>query len=62
MNPTPAVAILDLMRENNIPITVPKVDTIGKNIPVTGGMIHVRIYTLRIVMNPLSFTFMEVAV
>jgi acetyl esterase len=44
-NPTPATAVMDLMRENNIPIPVPQVDTIGKNIPVNGGMIHIRIYT-----------------
>ncbi|MDP4130400.1 MAG: alpha/beta hydrolase [Bacteroidota bacterium] len=50
-NPTRAMAVMDLMKENNIPMPVPKVDTIGKNIPVAGGSIHVRIYTPQTAMT-----------
>lgn len=44
-NHTPTDAVMDLMKENNIPVPVPKVDTVGKEIPVAGGNIHLRIYT-----------------
>jgi acetyl esterase len=44
-NHTPTDAVMDLMKENNIKAPEPKVDTIGKEIPVTGGNIHIRIYT-----------------
>ena len=44
-NHTPADAVKDVMKDNNIPMPVFKVDTSGKDIPVDGGMIHLRIYT-----------------
>ncbi|MGV3540382.1 MAG: alpha/beta hydrolase [Rufibacter sp.] len=44
-NPTPTTAVLDLMKENNIPMPPSQVDTVGKKIPVQGGSIHARIYT-----------------
>ncbi|ALJ01289.1 lipase [Rufibacter tibetensis] len=44
-NPTPTTAVMDLMKENNIPMPASKVDTVGKKIPVTGGQIHARVYT-----------------
>lgn len=44
-NHTPTDAVMDLMKENNIPMPVMNVDTMGKDIPVAGGNIHVRIYT-----------------
>jgi acetyl esterase len=50
-NPTPAMAVMDVMKENNIPSPVPQVDTLGENIPVSGGTIHVRIYTPRAAMT-----------
>lgn len=43
--PTPTNAVMDVMKENNIPIPVSKVDTMGKEIPASGGNIHARIYT-----------------
>lgn len=44
-NHTPTDAVMDVMKENNIPMPAPKVDTMGKEIPVAGGNIHLRIYT-----------------
>jgi len=44
-NHTPTDAVMDLMKENNITLPAPGVDTVGKEIPVTGGNIHLRIYT-----------------
>lgn len=44
-NHTPTDAVMDLMNENNISVPPSMVDTMGKNIPVTGGNIHVRMYT-----------------
>lgn len=43
--PTPTNAVMDVMKENNIPMPPPMVDTMGNNIPVQGGSIHARIYT-----------------
>ena len=43
--PSPADAVKDVMKENNIPVPPSMVDTMGKNIPVSGGNIHLRIYT-----------------
>lgn len=51
LNPTPAVAVMDLIKENNIHLPVPQLDTVGKNIPVNGGTIHIRIYTPKAVMK-----------
>ncbi|GAB3926408.1 alpha/beta hydrolase [Mucilaginibacter myungsuensis] len=44
-NHTPTDAVMDLMKEHNIPKPVFKIDTMGKDIPVDGGNIHLRIYT-----------------
>ncbi|RFZ83555.1 alpha/beta hydrolase [Mucilaginibacter terrenus] len=44
-NHTPTDAVMDLMKDNNIPKPVFKVDTAGKEIPVAGGSIHARVYT-----------------
>lgn len=38
-------AVMDAMKDNHVPMPTFKVDTLGKEIPVTGGNIHVRIYT-----------------
>ena len=43
--PTPTTAVMDVMKDHNIPMPAPMVDTMGKDIPVAGGMIHLRIYT-----------------
>ncbi|MES2826544.1 MAG: alpha/beta hydrolase [Bacteroidota bacterium] len=44
-NHTPTDAVMDVMKANNIPMPVLAVDTMGKDIPVTGGNIHLRVYT-----------------
>ena len=44
-NPSPATAVMDLIKEHNIDVPKPKVDTMGKEIPNKGGTIHARIYT-----------------
>ena len=44
-NHTPADAVADLVKSNKIAIPEPKVDTVGKNIPVPDGKVHIRIYT-----------------
>ncbi|CAH0148737.1 Carboxylesterase NlhH [Pedobacter sp. Bi27] len=44
-NHTPTDAVMDLAKQNNITIPTTKVDTIGKDIDVSGGKIHLRIYT-----------------
>ncbi len=43
--PTPTNAVIDVMKENNIPMRPPIVDTMGKEIPVKGGSVHARVYT-----------------
>jgi acetyl esterase/lipase len=43
--PTPTTAVLDVMKEHNISMPPSTVDTAGKEIPVSGGTIHARIYT-----------------
>ncbi len=45
--PTPTTAVLDVMKEHNVAVPVFKVDTSGKQIPVSGGSIHARIYIPR---------------
>ena len=46
MNPTPTTAVMDVMKEHNIPMPASQVDTSGQQIPVGGGKsIHARIYT-----------------
>jgi acetyl esterase len=44
-NHTPTDAVMDLVKENNIAVPEPKVDTTGVNINVAGGKIHARVYT-----------------
>ncbi len=44
-NHTPTDAVMDLVKENNITMPAPKVDTTGTDIDVTGGKIHLRMYT-----------------
>jgi acetyl esterase len=43
--PTPATAAMDVIKEHNITVPAGNFDTTGKDIPVTGGQIHLRIYT-----------------
>ena len=43
--PSPADAAMAVMTEHNIPLPPNNVDTMGKDIPVKGGQIHLRIYT-----------------
>ena len=43
--PTPTTAVMDIMKERNIASPTPQVDTMGKDISVPGGKVHVRIYT-----------------
>lgn len=45
MQPTPTDAVMAVMREHNMPMPTALCDTMGKDIPVTGGKTHVRIYT-----------------
>ena len=42
--PTPTDAVMALVRENNVAVPPSMVDTMGKDIPVAGGMVHARIY------------------
>lgn len=44
-NHTPTDAVMDLAKQNNITVPVANVDTTGKDIDVSGGKIHLRIYT-----------------
>jgi acetyl esterase len=44
-NHTPTDAVMDLAKQNNITVPAAKVDTMGKDIDVNGGKIHLRIYT-----------------
>ena len=44
-NHTPTDAVMDLVKENNIPVPAPKVDTSGKDIDVAGAKVHLRMYT-----------------
>ncbi len=45
MQPGAADAAMRVMRNYNIPAPPMNVDTVGKEIPVSGGQIHARIYT-----------------
>ena len=51
--PSPADAVMAVVQENNIPMPASKVDTTGKDIPVKGGSIHLRIYTPKGESGPL---------
>lgn len=44
-NHTPTDAVMDLVKENNIKVPEAMVDTAGKDIDVSGGKIHLRVYT-----------------
>ncbi|WCT10822.1 alpha/beta hydrolase [Mucilaginibacter jinjuensis] len=44
-NHTATDAVMDVMKKFNIPTPPANVDTMGKEIPVAGGNIHLRIYT-----------------
>lgn len=45
MQPTQTDAVMAVMKENNMPMPTALCDTVGKDIPVTGGKTHIRIYT-----------------
>lgn len=45
MQPTPTDAVVAVMKEHNMAMPTALCDTMGKDIPVTGGKTHVRIYT-----------------
>ncbi|RFZ91387.1 alpha/beta hydrolase [Mucilaginibacter conchicola] len=44
-NHTPTDAVMDVMKEHNMPKPVFNVDTAGKDIPAGDGKIHIRVYT-----------------
>ena len=43
--PSPADAAMDVIKEHNINVPASNADTTGKDIPVAGGQIHLRLYT-----------------
>ncbi len=45
MQPTPTDAVMGVMKDNQMAMPPALCDTMGKDIPVTGGTTHVRIYT-----------------
>ncbi len=45
LQPTPTDAVMAVMRDYNIATPTPQCDTADKDIPVTGGTTHIRIYT-----------------
>ncbi len=45
MQPTPTDAVMAVIKEHNIVLPAALCDTVGKDIPVTGGTTHIRIYT-----------------
>ncbi|MEO5891591.1 MAG: alpha/beta hydrolase [Ferruginibacter sp.] len=45
MQPTPTDAVMAVMQDHQMPVPPALCDTIGKDIPVTGGTTHIRIYT-----------------
>lgn len=51
-NHTPTDAVMVLMKENNIPMPIFNIDTMGKDIPVNGGSIHLIIYTPKTSKGP----------
>jgi len=44
-NHTPTDAVMDIMKQYNIPMPAFNLDTVGKEIPVAGGNIHLSIFT-----------------
>ncbi len=53
MQPTPTDAVMAVMQEHNIATPAALCDTMGKDIPVTGGTTHIRIYTPKNSTGPL---------
>jgi len=53
MQPTPTDAVMAVMQEHSIAMPAALCDTMGKDIPVTGGSTHIRIYTPKNVAGPL---------
>ncbi|QPH40009.1 alpha/beta hydrolase [Pedobacter endophyticus] len=51
-NHTPTDAVMDLVKQNNITVPAPQVDTVGKDIAVNGGKMHMRIYTPKLGKAP----------
>lgn len=51
-NHTPTDAVMDVAKQNNIVVPVAKVDTIGRDIDVEGGKIHLRVYTPKVGNGP----------
>ena len=49
--PSPADAAMGVIKDNNISIPPPQCDTSGKDIQVSGGTIHLRIYTPKATMD-----------
>ena len=47
MQPTPTDAVMAVMEDIKMMAPASQCDTVGKDIPVTGGTTHVRIYTPR---------------
>ncbi|UAY53090.1 alpha/beta hydrolase [Ferruginibacter albus] len=45
MQPTPTDAVMGVMKDNRVEIPPALCDTMGKDIPVTSGTVHARIYT-----------------
>ena len=45
MQPTPTDAVMGVMKDHNMAMPTALCDTVGKQIPVTGGTTHIRIYT-----------------
>ena len=52
MQPTPTDAVMAVMKEHNMPMPTALCDTMGKDIPVTDGKTHVRVYTPQSGMAP----------
>lgn len=51
IQPTPTDAVMAVMQEHNMSMPTALCDTAGKDIPVTGGTTHVRIYTPKDTMS-----------
>jgi acetyl esterase len=45
VQPTPTDAVMAVMKDHNMAMPTALCDTVGKDIPVTGGKTHIRIYT-----------------
>ena len=53
LQPTPTDAVMGVMKDYGIVMPNPLCDTVGKQIPVTGGTTHIRIYTPKAGTKPL---------